>query len=154
MLIELFDMCCSVYYNERQHGYYYFWLVVARNTQQCPYQTYQTGLATAARKGKRKAKGKCLVVTSFPLEVVRGNIADDGHCKIRVIRKTHQIILLSLLNLMTPGPILAVYCMQLSPTIACPFSKYFQILYIFAQIFKYFALFQHFFVLFLKNCYP
>ena len=31
-------------------------------------------------------------------------------------------------------------------------SKYFQILYIFAQIFKYFALFKHFFALFQKNC--
>ena len=38
--------------------------------------------------------------------------------------------------------------------IFCPFSekKYFQILYIFAQIFKYFAHFQHLFALFLKNC--
>ena len=32
-----------------------------------------------------------------------------------------------------------------------PFSKYFQILYIFAQIFKYFTLFQPFFAFFLKN---
>ena len=48
-------------------------------------------------------------------------------------------------------PILAVYCLQLSHAITCHFSKYFQILYIFAQIFKYFAIFQHFFALFLKN---
>ena len=41
----------------------------------------------------------------------------------------------------TTGPILAVYCVQLSHAITCPFSKYFQILYIIAQIFKYFALF-------------
>ena len=37
------------------------------------------------------------------------------------------------------GPVLGVYCMQLSHAITCPFSKYFQISYIFAQIFKYFA---------------
>ena len=48
-------------------------------------------------------------------------------------------------------PILAVYCLQLLHEITCRFSKYFQILYIFTQIFKYFALFQHFFVLFLKT---
>ena len=36
----------------------------------------------------------------------------------------------------------------------CTFSKYFQILYIFAQIFKYFALFQHLFALFLKKIAP
>ena len=107
------------------------------------------------KEGKGKMLGRNLIWLKEDLEVVRGNIADDGHCKIRVIRKIHQIILLSPLYLMAPGPILAVYCMQLShATIACPFSKYFQILYIFAQIFKYFALFQHFFVLFLKNCYP
>ena len=40
---------------------------------------------------------------------------------------------------------------SLCVTTACPFSKYFQLLYIFTQIFKYFALFQHFFALFLKN---
>ena len=40
-----------------------------------------------------------------------------------------------------PGPILAVYCMRLLHTITCPFSKYFQILYIFVQIFKYFPFF-------------
>ena len=44
------------------------------------------------------------------------------------------------------------YCTQLLHGITCPFSKYFQILYIFAQIFKYFALFQHLFTFFLKNC--
>ena len=36
--------------------------------------------------------------------------------------------------------------------ITCPFSKYFQILYIFALLFKHVTIFQHFFVLFLKNC--
>ena len=40
-----------------------------------------------------------------------------------------------------PDPILAVYCVQLSHAITCPFSKYYQVVYIFAQIFKYFALF-------------
>ena len=50
------------------------------------------------------------------------------------------------------GSILAVYCVQLSHAIACPFSKYFQVLHIFAHISQYFFLFQHFFVLFLKNC--
>ena len=35
--------------------------------------------------------------------------------------------------------------------INCRFSKYFQILYIFAQILKYFAIFQHFFAPFPKN---
>ena len=45
------------------------------------------------------------------------------------------------------GHIIAVSCMQQLHTWGCPFSKCFQILYIFAQIFKYFA----FFVLFLKK---
>ena len=48
-------------------------------------------------------------------------------------------------------PILKVYSVQLLHGITFPFSKYFQILYIFVQIFKYFALFQHFFAIFLKN---
>ena len=63
-------------------------------------------------------------------------------------------LLQSLINLMVSGPIPAVYCMRLSHTITCPFSKYFQILYIFDQIFKYFSLFQHFFAIFLKNHSP
>ena len=44
----------------------------------------------------------------------------------------------------TPLPALQdpFYCMR------CPFSKYFQILFIFAQIFKYFALFCHFLTFF------
>ena len=46
------------------------------------------------------------------------------------------------------GPILAVYYARL---ITFLFSKYFQIFYISAQIFKYFVLFQHFLVLFLRN---
>ena len=40
-----------------------------------------------------------------------------------------------------PGPILAVYSVQLSHTITYLFSKYFQILYIFCPIFQIFALF-------------
>ena len=47
-----------------------------------------------------------------------------------------------------PGPILAVYCVRQSHAITCPFAEYFQILYILAQIFKYFVLF--FFSLFWK----
>ena len=42
--------------------------------------------------------------------------------------------------------------MWLSHAITCPFSKYFQILFIIDQIFKYSALFQNFLALFLKNC--
>ena len=53
------------------------------------------------------------------------------------------------------GPILAVYCVLESLAITCPFSKYFQILYILTQIFNYFACFWPFFeknfVLFLKK---
>ena len=37
--------------------------------------------------------------------------------------------------------IVAVYWVRLSHEITCPFSKYLETLYIFAQIFKYFALF-------------
>ena len=33
--------------------------------------------------------GRNLIWLKEDLEVVRGNIADDGHCKIRVIRKIH-----------------------------------------------------------------
>ena len=40
------------------------------------------------------------------------------------------------------GPLPSVCCMQLSHAVTCPFSKYFQILYIFAHISKYFALFN------------
>ena len=49
------------------------------------------------------------------------------------------------------GPILAVCCVRLSHAFNCTILKYFQILYIFAQIFKYVALFQHFLALFLQN---
>ena len=49
------------------------------------------------------------------------------------------------------GPVLGVYCMQLSHAITCPFSKYFQISYILPK-FSNILLFQNLFVLFLKNC--
>ena len=50
--------------------------------------------------------------------------------------------LVCLLHAVThPGPFLAVCCKQSSHAITCPFSNYFQILYIFAPIFQYFALF-------------
>ena len=105
-------------------------------------------------KGRRRENVWChFIWLKEDLEAVRENIADDGHYKIREIRKFIKL-LLSSLNLMVPGPILAVYCIQLMHTVTCPFSKYFQILYIFAQIFKYFALSQHFLALFLKNPYP
>ena len=46
----------------------------------------------------------------------------------------------------SPGPFLAVYCVRQSHINISSFSKYFQILYIFAQIFKcFFALFLPFF---------
>ena len=52
--------------------------------------------ATDATKGKGKAKGKIFgrhfIWLKEDLEAVRENIADDGHCKIRGIRKVHQII--------------------------------------------------------------
>ena len=49
---------------------------------------------------------------------------------------------------MFPGPILAIYCVQLLHAITCPFTKYFQILYIYAQIFKYLILFCPFLLFF------
>ena len=45
---------------------------------------YQTGLATDASRR--------LTWLKEDLEAVRGNTVDDGHCKIRGIRKVHQII--------------------------------------------------------------
>ena len=53
----------------------------------------------------------------------------------------HEIEYSWSVNIVKTGPILAVYCVQLSHAIMYLFSKYFQILYIFEQIFKYFALF-------------
>ena len=119
---------------------------MARNTQSCPYI-----------KGKGKAKEKIFgchfIWLKEDLEAGRENIADDGTVTQEGLEKFIQI-LLSLVNLMVSGPLQAVYFMQLSHKITCPFSKYFQILYIFAQIFKYFPLFQHFFAIFLKNHSP
>ena len=53
----------------------------------------------------------------------------------------HEIEYSWSVNIVKIGSILAVYSVQLSHAITCLFSKYFQILYIFEQIFKYFALF-------------
>ena len=65
-------------------------------------------------------------------------------------KQPHYFVMTSLFYQLL-GPILVVYCVRLSHAITCLFSKYFQIQYIFVQILKYFALFQHFFFLFLKN---
>ena len=56
-------------------------------------------------------------------------------------------------HFVTSGPILPVHCVQLLLAIIWPFSKYFQILHIFAQIFKYFALFN-IFCPFSENLHP
>ena len=85
----------------------------------------------------RENAGLSLFWLKDDLEAVGENIADDGHCKIRGIRKFHWIITKPN-KLMLSRPILALYCMWLSHTITCPFLKYFKILYIFVQIFKYF----------------
>ena len=59
------------------------------------------------------------------------------------MQKTNFITQLILVIKLThySGHILADSCVRYSHTWGCPFSKYFQILYIVAQIFKYFALF-------------
>ena len=101
------------------------------------------------RKGKGKMLGCHFIWLKEDLEAVRESIADDGHHKIRGIRKVHWIIKSN-----KPNGVKSVYFMQLSHTITCLFSKYFEILYIFAQIFKYFSIFQHFFALFMKNHSP
>ena len=77
---------------------------------------------------KGKMLGRRLIWLKEDLEAVTENIADYSHCKIRGIRKVNQL-LLSLINVMVSRLILAVYCMQSSHTINCPFSKYFEILY-------------------------
>ena len=61
----------------------------------------------------------------------------------------------TLLNVVVSSwPILAVYCVRLSHAITFLFSKYFQILYIFAQIFKYFVLFELFLCSFSEKSHP
>ena len=60
--------------------------------------------------------------------------------------------LLFTITLQRTGPILAVYCVQQSHAVIFPFSKYFQILYTFAQIFKYFAVFYPFIIIFIFFC--
>ena len=84
--------------------------------------------------------GRHFIWLKEDLEAVRENIADDGLCKIRGIRKFIEL-LQSLINLMVSRPILAVYCMRLLHTIACPFSKYFQILLFLSKFVKYLPLF-------------
>ena len=44
------------------------------------------------REGEGKMLGRHFIWLKEDLEAVRENIADDGHCKIRGIRKVHQII--------------------------------------------------------------
>ena len=60
------------------------------------------------------------------------------NAKINIFEKIFQK------KIAKPGPILAVYSVQLSHTITYLFSKYFQILYIFCPIFQIFALFALF----------
>ena len=83
--------------------------------------------------------GRHLIWLKEDLEAVRKNIDDDGHCKIRGIRKVHRIIT----KPNKPNGVKAYSSILLHAIIAhnYPFSKYFEILYIFAQIFKHFALF-------------
>ena len=90
------------------------------------------------KKREREGKGKMLGL------LFRGSRGSQKILMVTVkLEGLEKFIklLLNLINLMVPGPILAVYCMRLSHTITCPFSKYFQVLYIFAQIFKYFSFF-------------
>ena len=99
-------------------------------------------------KIEREDEGKMLGPHFFwlkeDLEAVRKNSADGGHCKMRGIRKVHWIIT-------KPNKanqhILAVYCMWLSHTITCPFSKYFEILFLlkFSNIFPFFNISLPFF---------
>ena len=44
------------------------------------------------RKGEGKMLGCHLIWLKENLQAVRENLADDGHCKIRGIRKVHRII--------------------------------------------------------------
>ena len=81
---------------------------------------------------KRISRGSLIMVT----------IKQDG------LEKLIELFF-SLINLTMLRPIPAVYCMQLLDKITCPFSNYFQIFYIFAQILKYFSLFLDFLALFL-----
>ena len=101
------------------------------------------------REGEGKMLGRHFIWLKEDLEAVRENIADDGHCNTG-IRKVDQIIT----KPNKPNGV-RTYSSSLLYTIIThnhlPFFKNFQILYIFAKIFKYCSLFQHFFALFLKN---
>ena len=44
------------------------------------------------REGKWKVLGRHFIWLKEDLEAVRDNIVDDGHCKIRGIRKVHWIV--------------------------------------------------------------
>ena len=44
------------------------------------------------REGEGKMLGRHFIWLKEGLEAVRENIADDGHCKLRGIRKVHRII--------------------------------------------------------------
>ena len=104
------------------------------------------------REGEGKMLGRHFIWLKEDLEAVRENIADDGHCKIRGIRKVHQIIT----KPNKPNGVKVYSSSLLHAIIAHNHLPFFKIsfLYIFAQISKYFSLFQHFFALFLKNDNP
>ena len=100
------------------------------------------------REGEGKMLGRHFIWLKEDLQVVRENISDDGHCKIIGIRKVCRFIS----EPTKPNGVKFHYSSLLHAIIAqCPLSKYFAILCIFAQIFKYFPLFQHFLAYFLKN---
>ena len=100
------------------------------------------------REGEGKMLGRHFIWLKEDLQVVRENISDDGHCKIIGIRKVCRFIS----EPTKPNGVKFHYSSLLHAIIAqCPLSKYFAILCIFAQIFKYFPLFQHFLACFLKN---
>ena len=100
------------------------------------------------REGEGKMLGRHFIWLKEDLQAVRENISDDGHCKIIGIRKVCRFI--SEPN--KPNGAKVHYSSLLHAIIAqCLLSEYFGILCIFAQIFKYFPLFQHFLACFLKN---
>ena len=71
--------------------------------------------------------------------------------EVHALKREHNLFQLETIHPILAVPFLAVYCMQLSHAITCPFSKYFQILYSFPQVFKYFALFLTCFCPFSEN---
>ena len=107
---------------------------------------YQTGLATDASRR--------LTWLKEDLEAVRGNTADDGHCKIRGIRKVHQIIT----KPNKPNGARAYSSSLLHAIIAqnqLPFFKMFPKFCTFLpNLSNISTFFQHFFPFFLKNHNP